>query len=1105
MSEERRNATQHLVAGGSLIAAGMGADALVARDRAKRGMKGPIRAAVKREFTRRHAGQLGVKTAATGAKVVGIPMAAYGGYKMLRPEGTQKPSFKRDVVDRSRKAVQSVTKAQTAELSQKDQDKIRRRKKVGSALSLTGAGIGTAALALRAPEAARALTKVPRVGGLRPVRALAGKEGGATKLSNTLLAVGAGSGAAGGFNYADQQRLEAKQFKKADGRYFSTPEPLERDSARGRRVRTEAEHQGYRAASVTAGAASTAAVGARWLGHKDAPKVVRAAGIAARTRGVPNDVVSGAERRALKVGQWAKNKRGRLLVGALAAGGVSAGTGAVARWKRDEAQGLSHELGRANAGKDYSVRKSGSVAASVELGQLAARRIARMTPEGRKRLATGSLLGLGVTTGGATGAGVASRSKRLRRERAEFAERNRVVKAVTRRDVRDARKRKYQTEANRDLALGATAAAVTPALLPYVNRYAIPAANQALPQAMARFPQFKIPIQQIPEIPIPQAKPFPVGRLSTPMAIGGHLPGGVGRLLRNPKTIAAVGLGVGAPLSLRNWSDSRKASARYKELKSRRKQERVGKSLYDGVVRGIGRVRVVERTKPGYVTVYDSKDVKRFMPESRVTPVPKPKSKKAKSVPVDKPGPQGQQLALDFGKALSPEKKAEAKARAKKAGRPYPNAYDNMVSGGAPWRVRKRDDSFLRGYRQRISPEAEVGYNTLRRLKRQANVETGVSAAGTGAAGLIVGHALRNGKLRPKLALAAAVPAAAGAYATVRSMQRSNSLGSKMYKIRAKAYEREAAGQFGRGRVRKDAAKKLEGASQVAAGGAALGLGLSTNRLVNTAERRANEFVAARRAEAIGRVGNPVVRTVPGASVGAKQRAKERTKQNQGRINEINRKANKANRVIRSAAGGKTRGALITAGFLTAAPSVWLGSRKMVEKADAHDVDAFMGGALGTAGVYHGALYSTKKIDRRIERNIAADPKLRSRLNEHRKATGLPKDARKGDARWLRYHREYPKSIPGWRWKRTMSRLQGGKSQVAITGALAGAGGLGAAALNRKIDPVEGRNVKKAFGFQIPRGQLMRKSPLLRKPSVRGSYVGTSVNGKKFTVRGSVR
>jgi hypothetical protein len=45
----------------------------------------------------------------------------------------------------------------------------------------------------------------------------------------------------------------------------------------------------------------------------------------------------------------------------------------------------------------------------------------------------------------------------------------------------------------------------------------------------------------------------------------------------------------------------------------------------------------------------------------------------------------------DVSKVLSPEKKAQAKARAKKAGRRYPNAYDNMIAGGADFTSVNKD------------------------------------------------------------------------------------------------------------------------------------------------------------------------------------------------------------------------------------------------------------------------------------------------------------------------------------------------------------------------------------------------------------------------------
>jgi hypothetical protein len=527
--------------------------------------------------------------------------------------------------------------------------------------------------------------------------------------------------------------------------------------------------------------------------------------------------------------------------------------------------------------------------------------------------------------------------------------------------------------------------------------------------------------------------------------------------------LGVTSIGVGAAGSL-NFAAQQKLEAKG-----------VKKGLYDGFVRGLGRGRVVDRPKKGYVTFLDnSRSVKRFMPESRVTPV---KRKKAvKPVVVDKPGPQ--QMELDFGKA---------------------------------------DDRFLRRYRSRISPEAERGYKYLKRGRNEGVGQAVVGSTAAGITGAATAFAARDAKrlgLRRGHGRLAAGLTAAGAGITAwngvtaaQGAKKARSWNGKLKRIEAKAKERESLGQYGRSReVGKSAGRKAEGAAQAAAGGAALGVGLSTNRLVNAAERNAVRFVEERRAKQVSSLGPVRVRTVTGASKNAKERAQTRTRANQARVNEVNRKANAKKKLIARASGAKTRGALITAGFATAAPNVWLGSRKAVEKADQHDVDAFMGGALAGAGAYHGGLYATKRVDRRFERSIANTPDQAKILREHRRAVGLPKNARKGDARWLKYHRQYPKSLPGSKWKRALSYAQGGRSQVAITAGVAGATGLAAAKVNRKKHPVEERRVNKAFKLPtLPRGRLMPKSRFMRKPSVRSSYIGTSVSGKKFSVRGSVR
>jgi hypothetical protein len=525
--------------------------------------------------------------------------------------------------------------------------------------------------------------------------------------------------------------------------------------------------------------------------------------------------------------------------------------------------------------------------------------------------------------------------------------------------------------------------------------------------------------------------------------------------------LGIVSIGTGAAGSL-NYAAQQKLEA--KQIK---------KGLYDGVVRGIGRVRVVERTKPGYVTVYDAKDTKRFMPESRVTPVPKRGKKKAKLVPVDKPSPvQGQQLELF------------------------------------------KADRFLNQYGDRISPKAEEGYKYLKRGRNRRIADAGVSAGFAGLSGGVGLHALKRGS--KGWAAVGAAGAALSGVSAARSANDAARWDSKMGKIKAKAKERAAAGQYGNGRlVTKSARDKAEGVAQTAAGGAALGLGLSTNRIMNTAQGRWDKKVNGKYDRMLSSV--PLGRD----KAQKKERGKAVSVINQQRNQHLTQNPYKK---IGGAKGGG-RVALISAGFAAAAPNIWMGSRKMVEKADKHDVDAFMGGALATAGAYHGALYATKgPLDRRFEREWKKSPNVKNAVRQHAKKHGLDRNKPPvGDTRWLKYHRDFPKQatngpvpyrpdfkekIPGARWKRAASRLQGGKTQIAITGGLAAVGGLAAAKANRKFHPVEERKVKKSFGLArsafMPRSTGIR-APRIRKPAIRRSYIARSASGKKFTVRGSLR
>jgi hypothetical protein len=271
-----------------------------------------------------------------------------------------------------------------------------------------------------------------------------------------------------------------------------------------------------------------------------------------------------------------------------------------------------------------------------------------------------------------------------------------------------------------------------------------------------------------------------------------------------------------------------------------------------------------------------------------------------------------------------------------------------------------------------------------------------------------------------------------------------------------------------------------------------------------------------------------------------------------------------------------------------------------------------MGGALAGAAGYQGAGYLTQ-LSGWEKRNYARFPDRAKQViaSHDRKVlrpNGESTNPPKGHPAWKQHGRTYPKTeavmrlgrmeIPAHKYKRVMSRLQGGKTQVAITAGVAGAIGLGAAALNRKAHPVSERAVTKAipkrlsrlipstkgvdnaarqqwdaarrakgyspqldearrkaeaaseagyrrsfreskklrlkslaagagygaaagavgtaaavrrdpevskgFGLSLPKGRLLPKSSLARKPAIRSGYVGTSATGKKFTVRGSV-
>ena len=229
MSQERdrrrANAAGHVAAGGGILAAAAGANYVNDRALERRGLDKPVKTAIKRKKLKpAHARYGAAKVGIRAAQVTGIPMVAYGAYNLIKPDkNVPRVSPKKDVAkpliraaafqDARDDYARRVAKRQ---LTAEESKKLVRRKKVGRDLSIAGGVMGLSALALRSPEAARVVaSRSKRLARSPRVQRLIAREPQATKASNTLGIAAIGSGSIGSFNYASQQRLEAKQIRKA--------------------------------------------------------------------------------------------------------------------------------------------------------------------------------------------------------------------------------------------------------------------------------------------------------------------------------------------------------------------------------------------------------------------------------------------------------------------------------------------------------------------------------------------------------------------------------------------------------------------------------------------------------------------------------------------------------------------------------------------------------------------------------------------------------------------------------------------------------------------------------------------------------------------------
>ena len=126
--------------------------------------------------------------------------------------------------------------------------------------------------------------------------------------------------------------------------------------------------------------------------------------------------------------------------------------------------------------------------------------------------------------------------------------------------------------------------------------------------------------------------------------------------------------------------------------------------------------------------------------------------------------------------------------------------------------------------------------------------------------------------------------------------------------------------------------QRKKGIAETTAGLGTLGVALSGNRMINAYQSKGNVAVDRWASHRKAKIGTTNVRTIRGAGNNAKAKAKAASKANYGKINQINRQANQAKKILRSTSGFKTRAGLIGGGFALAVPATWVGARNTVSK-----------------------------------------------------------------------------------------------------------------------------------------------------------------------------
>ena len=173
------------------------------------------------------------------------------------------------------------------------------------------------------------------------------------------------------------------------------------------------------------------------------------------------------------------------------------------------------------------------------------------------------------------------------------------------------------------------------------------------------------------------------------------------------------------------------------------------------------------------------------------------------------------------------------------------------------------------------------------------------------------------------------------------------------------------------------------------------------------------------------------------------------------------------------------------------------GADKDVTKYESRDVNAAAASGVGGVALYQGVPYAGNK--RRMKRNnaqIRGNPGLNARVKQHRKDSGLSGAAGVDDPAWTKYHRTYPKDLPGSRLTRLYARTHNGKTGMAITGGVgltAGTAGVKADRNRRKDGVSKGYYAREERVSPLRAGQYVAGAGIAAAGLSRSGMVGRAL------------